>query len=63
MSVHIRFNVDGVGLWLIVRVIFHAESNKVDELRALYPRIVGVFILGYISLLLLLLVLFCSWLL
>ena len=59
LSIHIRFDVDGIGVWLIVLVIFHAESDKVDELRALHPRIVGVFILGHISLLLLLLVLFC----
>lgn len=65
LSIYIRLDVDGVGLWLIIGVIFHTKSNEVDKLCSFHPRIVSVFILRHISLLLLLLVLFglSSWLL
>ena len=63
LSIHIRLDVDGISLRLIIRVFFHAKSDKINELRALHPRVIGVFILRHISLLLLLFVLFglCSW--
>ena len=58
LSVHIRLDVDGISLWLIIRVFFHAKSDKIYELRALHPSVISVFILRHISLLLLLLNLF-----
>ena len=52
LRVHVRLDVDSFSLRLIVGVIIlHAESDQVNELSALHPSIICVFVFRYITLL------------